>query len=400
MAIQLPILALVAGVSYVAYEVRKQGKKPPPALPPGQTTIPMYTLQDPGMPPGATAYDDTSGGGGGDSGGGGRSSGSSSYGPPPVPSAEQTGYVPVVASVPATVVQPVQPSAEPKGSPTQPPVTTTSLSNPFANPRSAVEPGTPTTSTAAPPPSTSGGSKFTSSIAVPTFSTKAATAPIAQTSTTPQSKPLANLASGAGIYRPSSNVVAPIAKGGVTILNPIVPAAIPAVSSGTKGPSRSSGKFAGDPVSRMIASELGEFGSDWLPTFVTPDDAKNYIKETDASWFRLSADVETANVPENIVTSWRIDAEAWKKFRDENLASVGYLNTKATMEATDRWLLKANQWKEYLTKQGVKTSGPGPLPPEQGDPNAPKGLSSLQVAGLGAGAALAGVIALKALKPF
>jgi hypothetical protein len=106
---------------------------------------------------------------------------------------------------------------------------------------------------------------------------------------------------------------------------------------------------------------------DILPTFVTPADAKRYIRETDAQWDRTDSDIQaSAAVDTAFKGSWATDLEGWRRFRDDAVNSVGWLNTKATMEQTDRWAAKLTAWRKSLTDAGGKLVGPGPLAPGQG----------------------------------
>jgi hypothetical protein len=111
------------------------------------------------------------------------------------------------------------------------------------------------------------------------------------------------------------------------------------------------------------AAETGDI----LPTFVTPADAKRYIRETDAQWDRTDSDIQaSAAVDTAFKGSWATDLEGWRRFRDDAVNSVGWLNTKATMEQTDRWAAKLTAWRKALTDAGGKLVGPGPLAPGQG----------------------------------
>jgi len=158
-----------------------------------------------------------------------------------------------------------------------------------------------------------------------------------------------------------------------------------------------------DPYCRVYAASVGaefgctteesvaKFAGDILPTFVTPTDAQNYIRETDASWIRLAADVANSQVSDQVKESWNQDLAGWTQFRDKNLTDVGWLNTKAVMDQTDRWLLKAGQWKDTLSKAGVTVIGPSPLQPDQGDPNKKSPLTPYLIGGGIAATLLIGV---------
>jgi hypothetical protein len=105
---------------------------------------------------------------------------------------------------------------------------------------------------------------------------------------------------------------------------------------------------------------------DLLPTFVTPDDARRYVRETDSEWERIDADVQTSGIDAGLKRSWATDLEAWRRFRDDAINRVGWLNTKATMEQTDRWASKLVAWRKAIADAGGKITGPGPVTPGQG----------------------------------
>lgn len=107
--------------------------------------------------------------------------------------------------------------------------------------------------------------------------------------------------------------------------------------------------------------------NDILPTFVSPDDAKRYIHETDTQWARTDADLQASPQADEVFrTSWAADLDGWRRFRDDAIQNVGWLNTKATMEQTDRWGARLIGWRKALSDRGGKLTGPGPLEPGQG----------------------------------
>ncbi len=120
------------------------------------------------------------------------------------------------------------------------------------------------------------------------------------------------------------------------------------------------GEASGEP------STSAEWVGDILPTFVTPDDAKRYIRETDAQWERTDSDIRASAADAAFQGSWATDLEGWRRFRDDAINSVGWLNTKATMEQTDRWASKLTDWRKALADAGGKLTGPGPVAPGQG----------------------------------
>jgi hypothetical protein len=112
--------------------------------------------------------------------------------------------------------------------------------------------------------------------------------------------------------------------------------------------------------------EMAASSGDLLPTFVTPDDARRYIRETDSEWERINADVQASSIEASLKQSWATDLEGWRRFRDDAINSVGWLNTKATMEQTDRWASKLVAWRKTIADAGGKVTGPGPITPGQG----------------------------------
>lgn len=108
---------------------------------------------------------------------------------------------------------------------------------------------------------------------------------------------------------------------------------------------------------------------DLLPTFVTPDDARRYIDEVDVAYARLDSNILASSVPTDFKTSWGIQLTAWKTFAVSAKATVGWLNTTAVMQQTDRFSKELRNWYEGFKAVGGTPVGPGPLPPGQGVPN-------------------------------
>lgn len=103
-----------------------------------------------------------------------------------------------------------------------------------------------------------------------------------------------------------------------------------------------------------------------LPTVVTPDDARAYIEEVAAEWESLANDVTRSNVDDQTKTAFVQDLVGWRAFRVSALANVGFFNTKATMDQTDRWAAKVGPWRTSIIAAGGKVSGPAPTKPGQG----------------------------------
>lgn len=110
--------------------------------------------------------------------------------------------------------------------------------------------------------------------------------------------------------------------------------------------------------------------SGW-PTFVTPDDARRYIDEVDSGYARLDSAVLASNVADDFKVSWGIQLATWKAFALTAKPTVGWLNTTAVMEQTDRFQEQLKNWFAGFQAVGGKPAGPAPGNPGQGipDPN-------------------------------
>jgi hypothetical protein len=135
-----------------------------------------------------------------------------------------------------------------------------------------------------------------------------------------------------------------------------------------------------------------EAGEIW-PTFVTPDDARRYIDEVDSGYSRLDTAIQASNVPTDFKVSWGIQLGTWKTFALSAKPSVGWFNTKAVMEQTDRFNAELKNWYTGFQTVGGKPSSPPPLPPGQGipDPN-PASVKDITTLGLVVGGIAALVI--------
>lgn len=144
--------------------------------------------------------------------------------------------------------------------------------------------------------------------------------------------------------------------------------------------------------------EFQEAG-DLLPTFVTPNDAKKYIDEVDSGYRRLDTGITSAtNITQDFKTSWGIQLAAWTAFAIAAKASVGWLNTKAVMDQTDRFNDQLKNWFAEYGKAGGTGVGPMPTQPGQGVPGTTQvsDVTKLVIAGSVLAAIL--VIAPKLLK--
>lgn len=122
-----------------------------------------------------------------------------------------------------------------------------------------------------------------------------------------------------------------------------------------------------DEASAVNACGAGDI---W-PTFVTPEDARRYIDEVDAAYSRLDTAIQSSQAPTDFKTSWGIQLASWKAFAIGAKPTVGWLNTTAVMQQTDRFNDQLKNWFASFQAVGGKPPGPPPTPPGQGipDPN-------------------------------
>jgi hypothetical protein len=112
---------------------------------------------------------------------------------------------------------------------------------------------------------------------------------------------------------------------------------------------------------------------DWLPTVVTPADARRYIDEVDGGYRHLDASVgPDPNVGDSFKSQWASQFAAWQQFattgRADQAGWSDWLNTKAVMEQTDRWSQQLTDWSTAFEQAGGKIVGAKPIPPGQGLP--------------------------------
>lgn len=112
---------------------------------------------------------------------------------------------------------------------------------------------------------------------------------------------------------------------------------------------------------------------DILPTFVTPNDARAYIDQTNAGYESLNGSVTASQVPDAFKSQWGQQLANWRAFASSAKASVGWLNTTAVMQQTDRWAQDLKNWDAQFQAAGGKDIGPPPLSPGQGTPNPSSG---------------------------
>lgn len=145
--------------------------------------------------------------------------------------------------------------------------------------------------------------------------------------------------------------------------------------------------FENDDDVYLKKSQAGDF----LPTFVTPEDAKRYLNEVDAGYSQLDTAIQSSVLPPlDFKASWGIQLASWKTFYGSAMATVGWLNTVAVMQQTDRFQNQLIEWRKSFASIGGTPPGPNPLPPGQGVPGSGNPTSDIvkTVAAVGAVAAI------------
>jgi hypothetical protein len=145
------------------------------------------------------------------------------------------------------------------------------------------------------------------------------------------------------------------------------------------------------PQAGMTFFENDEDAGDILPTFVTPEDAKRYLNEVDGGYSQLDTAIQSSPLPPlDFKTAWGLQLASWKAFYGSAMATVGWLNTKAVMDQTDRFQAQLIDWRKSFSSVGGTPPGPAPLPPGQGVPGSGNPTSDIvkSVAAVGAVAAI------------
>jgi hypothetical protein len=145
------------------------------------------------------------------------------------------------------------------------------------------------------------------------------------------------------------------------------------------------------PEYLRVSDTMG--AGDILPTFVTPDDARKAIDETDAGYERMNIAILGSSTPPEFKASWGLQYAGWKTFATGARATVGFLNTKAVMDQNDRYQSQLADWNKSFALVGGKAPGPAPADPGQGVPD--KNAASFLSGSTGlvlAGAALAAIL--------
>jgi hypothetical protein len=107
--------------------------------------------------------------------------------------------------------------------------------------------------------------------------------------------------------------------------------------------------------------------ADLFPTIVTPADALHQLDAVEAGFARLDNSIQKSTVAENFKAAWLLELAAWRAYQSGARASLGWLNTKAVMEQTDKWADDLRNWDKNFQAQGGTNIGPPPMPPGQGN---------------------------------
>ena len=145
------------------------------------------------------------------------------------------------------------------------------------------------------------------------------------------------------------------------------------------------------PGAGMTMFENDQDAGDLFPTFVTPEDAKRYMGEVDTGYSQLDAAIQSfPTAPSDFKVAWALQIGGWKAFFSGAMASVGWLNTTAVMQQTDRFNSQLAEWRKSFAAIGGRPPGPGPLTPGQGVPGSGNPTSDVVkvVAAVGAVAAI------------
>jgi hypothetical protein len=136
---------------------------------------------------------------------------------------------------------------------------------------------------------------------------------------------------------------------------------------------------------------------DLLPTIVLPEDARRYIDQVDTDYQRFGLAVAQSSVDPGFKSQWEMQLVGWKAFSIPARAAVGFINTKAVMDQTDRWAEQLVTFSKSFIAAGGTLLGPPPQKPGQGtgDPLTLPSVGSVT----GLVAAIAGVAAIVVLGP-
>jgi hypothetical protein len=89
----------------------------------------------------------------------------------------------------------------------------------------------------------------------------------------------------------------------------------------------------------------------FLPTFVTPTDAKLLIDQVNAEYDLFDSDVEGSSAGA-FKPKWAAQLQNWTLFRDHAKPSVGWLNTTSVMTQTDGYHEQLQVWKKAFANAG------------------------------------------------
>jgi hypothetical protein len=132
---------------------------------------------------------------------------------------------------------------------------------------------------------------------------------------------------------------------------------------------------------------------DILPTLVTPDDAKHYLMQVDTGYAQLDASIQSyTGTPSDFKVAWSLQLGTWKAFFATAMATVGWLNTTAVMQQTDRFQADLVGWRTKFQAVGGNPPGPAPVAPGQGIPGPSQSASDITKVVLAVGAVAAIVV--------
>jgi hypothetical protein len=399
--------ATLAVLGYIGYKLNEKDKpKAAPQLPAARSDDYIPTMDYPYESELPQPQADSGGSGGGSSGGGSSGgSGGGSYSPVEqaiasgntsvTPTSPASPVVPVVSTSTGVVPAPAGSSASSGGGmklegKTSKYKTSEETSKGKAPPPATSSGGVVPTKMNQPGlvfrPETGSGSRQTTSTVQPKIETKTAFQTAETRLVMPNSRISPSTTSGGPIGGRSTSTIVQ-----------------PSPASGTKGPSKGSGRFGWDPgrLAKMADAELGDDVS-IFGRLIASDALWNVLNDAfikACCWDDEDKTGKGTTVDGTLFDAFNTDLTAWKSFKAyAEVKSTAILSSESDLEAQlNAWDGKRQQWvKDFQTNTSIKL--PEGIAMEQKPIPGAKSLSSLQMAGIGAGVAVGAIALIKITK--
>jgi hypothetical protein len=109
---------------------------------------------------------------------------------------------------------------------------------------------------------------------------------------------------------------------------------------------------------------MSQVQGDILPTFVSPQMAKNKLNEVNA----YADAIQSQSAPQSgkslaLYSSFMQDFATWKRFYADNIDV--FWSAKGVLEQTEAWQVKLQEWRKTLEKAGLHIETVEPAPPEK-----------------------------------